>query len=315
VNQQEAALGSAQASHAVTVAPSTAAEIEQAQAATRQQAEALNTARNNLESATLVAPTEGTVASISGVVGQWVSGSGSSNSNGTSASSTSATAVSSTGATNATGGFITLTEVGTLQVTPQISEADIGRVQPGQGITFTVNAFPGQTFTGQVLSIQPVGQTVSNVVVYNVICMVDRTETRLLPAMTATVQIIVEQQDDVVLIPTSAISYARAQTGSAVSAGSPTPRVVTSGGTTDASAGTPAVVLVLRDGQAVPTPIRTGSSDDQNTVVVSGLNVGDQVIIGQSVAAPTSSGTSLFGPPKPGGGQQKPGGGGGGGGG
>ena len=114
------------------------------------------------------------------MVGQWVSGSGSSNSNGTSASSTSAAAVSSTGATNATGGFITLTEIGTLQVTPQVSEADIARIAPGQGITFTVNAFPGQTFTGQVLSIQPIGQTVSNVVVYNVICMVDRTETRLL---------------------------------------------------------------------------------------------------------------------------------------
>jgi multidrug efflux pump subunit AcrA (membrane-fusion protein) len=318
VNQQEASLGSAQAQHAVETAESTAAQIEQARAATRQQAEALATARYDLESSTLVSPTEGTVASISGVVGQWVSGSGSSNSNGTSASTTSATAVSSTGATNATGGFITLTEIGTLQVTPQVSEADIARVVPGQGITFTVNAFPGQTFTGQVLSIQPVGQTVSNVVVYNVICMVDRTETRLLPAMTATVNIIVEQQDDVILIPTSAIAYARSQLGAAAARGTPTTATGKPSGKpgsqADQGPGTPAVVLVLKDGEAVPTPIRVGSSDDQNTVVLSGLEVGDRVVIGQTVAAPQSLGTSLFGP-KPGGGgggpQQKPGGGGG----
>jgi multidrug efflux pump subunit AcrA (membrane-fusion protein) len=307
----------------VTTAESTAAQVDQAKAATRQQAEALATARYDLESATLVSPTEGTVASISGVVGQWVSGSGSSNSNGTSASTTSAAAVSSTGATNATGGFITLTDIGTLQVTPQVSEADIARVAPGQGITFTVNAFPGQTFTGQVLSIQPVGQTVSNVVVYNVICMVDRTESRLLPAMTATVNIIVEQQDNVILIPTSAIAYARSQLGAATARGTPTTGTGKPSGKpgsqADQGPGTPAVVLVLKDGEAVPTPIRVGSNDDQNTVVLSGLEVGDRVVIGQTVAAPQSLGTSLFGP-KPGGGggggggpQQKPGGGGGGG--
>ena len=55
------------------------------------------------------------------------------------------------------------------------------------------------------------GGTASNVVVYNVIAVVDKTDARLLPAMTATVNIIVEQQDNVILIPTSAISYARTQ--------------------------------------------------------------------------------------------------------
>jgi multidrug efflux pump subunit AcrA (membrane-fusion protein) len=353
VDQQNAALGTAQATYAVNVADKTPAEIQQASAATEQQRQNVLTAQNNLDAATLRAPADGTVASISGVVGQWVSGSNT-NTNGTSASSTSATAVSSTGATNATGGFITLTDVGSLQVTPQVSEADIGRIAPGQGITFTVSAFPGQNFTGQVISIQPVGQTVSNVVVYNVICVIDKTDARLLPAMTATVNIIVEEQDNVILIPTSAISYARTQGAAAGAArgaagaagaergadasasptGSPTPRGQGRGqngqnaqAPGNEQAGTPAVVLVLRDGEAVPTPIRIGSSDDQNTVVLSGLNIGDQVITGQTIAAPQSGGASLFGPrgggggggaAKPGGGggfAPKPGGGGGGGGG
>ena len=70
---------------------------------------------------------------------------------------------------------------------------------------------------------------------------------------------------------------------------------------------------------AVSVWYRVGSSDDQNTVVLSGLNPGDLVITGQTVAAPQSGGASLFGPrggPGGGGGgpQQKPGGGGGGGG-
>jgi hypothetical protein len=66
----------------------------------------------------------------------------------------------------------------------------------------------------------------------------------------------------------------------------------------------------------VPTPIRIGSNDDQNTVVLSGLEVGDRVVTGQTVAAPSSLGSSLFGPRGGGGGggggQAKPGGGGGG---
>lgn len=310
--QQTAALGSAQATYAVNVASRTPAELDQARASTEQQRQQVLTAQANLDAATLRAPAEGTVASISGVVGQWVSGSNS-NEGGSAAGSTSATAVSSTGATNATGGFITLTDIGNLQVTPQVSEADIGRIAPGQGITFTVSAFPGRNFTGQVISIQPVGQTVSNVVVYNVICVVDRTDARLLPAMTATVNIIVEQQDNVILIPTSAISYARTQAAArgAGATGSPTPRGQGQGqGQGQAQGdqpGTPAVVLVLRDGQAEPQPIRIGSSDDSNTVVLSGLNVGDQVITGQTVAARESGGASLFGPkPGGGGGQQKP---------
>jgi HlyD family secretion protein len=114
----------------------------------------------------------------------------------------------------------------------------------------------------------------------------------------------------VILIPNSAISYARTQAAAAArtgGGGTSTARPSTKPGAQGDQPGAAATVLVLRDGEAVPTPIRTGSSDDQNTVVLSGLEVGDRVIIGQTVAAPQNLGTSLFGP--------KPGGGGGGGGG
>jgi multidrug efflux pump subunit AcrA (membrane-fusion protein) len=131
----------------------------------------------------------------------------------------------------------------------------------------------------------------------------------LLPGMTATVNIVVEEQRDVILVPSAAISYARSQ-------GAVAPRASPTTGGTGAAEGTPAVVLILRDGEAVPTPIRTGSSDEQNTVVLSGLEPGEQVIVGAQTTTTTTTGTSLFGGPggRPGGGapQQKPGGAGGG---
>src|SRR5207248_3062888 len=124
-------------------------------------------------------------------------------------------------------------------------------------------------------------------------------------------------------VPSAAISYARSQ-------GAVAPRASPTAGGTGTAEGTAAVVLVLRDGEAVPTPIRTGSSDEQNTVVLSGLEPGEQVIVGaQTTTTTTTSGSSLFGPkpggggggppgggrgaPKPGGGGAAPGGGGGGG--
>src|SRR5207302_3983182 len=125
---------------------------------------ALQTAQNNLEAATLVAPANGTVASLNGTVRQLIGGGATT---GTTASSTSST-TSSTGSA-----FITLMDVTTPQISAAISEADIGKVQPGQKATFTVTAYPGRTFTGTVAAIEPAGTTTSNVVTYVVLISVD----------------------------------------------------------------------------------------------------------------------------------------------
>jgi len=227
--------------------------VENAQAA-------LQLAQNNLNSAVLVAPTDGVVASISGAVGQLVSG-------GPSAASTSSSTASS-------GNIImTLTDISTPQVTAQVSEADIGKIRVGQPVSFTVTAFPGQTFTGSVAAIQPGGVTASNVVTYNVLCSVDPTTIQLLPSMTATVTVTTEEDDNVVLVPNSALSYARSQ-------GKP---------------GGPSV-YVMRGGTPVREAIQTGSSDGQNTVVVSGLLPGDEVVTGTpSTTSGSQTGSSRSG--------------------
>jgi HlyD family secretion protein len=258
-----------------------------------------------LKAATLTAPTDGIVASVSATVGQWISGGASST---TSTSSTSGSTTSGT----AVGGFITLANISQPQVTAQVSEADIGRVRPGQKVTFTVSSYPGRTFSGVVARIDPIGQTVSNVVNYNVVASVDPTDVELLPSMTATINIITEQIENVTLVPNAAISFAASQPErlrqtdpEGESVGLP------------ARAATPSFVLLLREGQPVGRRIQIGSSDDRNTQVLSGLQLGEEVVVAQTVdqAASRSSGQgSILPGPKPGGGGfQKPGSGGGGG--
>ena len=108
---------------------------------------------------------------------------------------------------------MTLADISTPQVTAQVSEADIGRVQPGQHVIFTVTAFSGLTFTGKVAAIEPSGQTTSNVVTYYVLRSVDPVpnDVHLLPSMTATVTIILERDANAVLVPNAAIAYAETQ--------------------------------------------------------------------------------------------------------
>src|SRR6185437_9090282 len=166
------AMQTQRASAAQAAAPYAQSDIDSANAQVASARVALQTAQNNLDAAVLVAPTGGTIASINGVVGQWISG-----------GPTGTTTTSSTSTT--TSAFITLTDLSQPLVNASISEADIGKVQPGQKVTFTVTAFPGQTFTGTVTTIVPAGTTTSNVVTYSVLISVDPTNVQLLPGMTA----------------------------------------------------------------------------------------------------------------------------------
>jgi macrolide-specific efflux system membrane fusion protein len=219
---------------------------------------ALTTAQGNLAGATLTAPIDGTIASLNGSVGQWMTGGATNSTSSTSSSSSTSTTTSS--------GFITLTNLGTAEVSAAISEADIGKVKAGQKATFTLTAYPGQTFTGTVSAIIPAGTTTSNVVTYSVLIAPDPTTVELLPGMTATVTVITEQDNNALLVPNSAIAYAKTQSGSGTA------------------------VYVLQNGTPVRVPIQAGSTDNTNTVVVSGLQPGQLVITGP--ASTTASSTA-----------------------
>ena len=96
-------------------------------------------------------------------------------------------------------------------------------------------------------AIIPAGTTSSNVVTYSVLIAADPTTVQLLPGMTATVTIVTEQDDNALLVPNTAIAYAKTQPGSG------------------------SAVYLLQNGAPTRVAIQTGSTDNKSTVVLSGL--------------------------------------------
>ena len=103
--------------------------------------------------------------------------------------------------------FVIANDLSRMQVNASIDEADIGRVRAGQDVTFHVDAYPNDTFTGRVeqVRLQPI--TVQNVVTYNTLIAVDNPGQRLMPGMTATVSVIVQQRDNVLRLPAAALRF------------------------------------------------------------------------------------------------------------
>jgi len=94
-----------------------------------------------------------------------------------------------------------------MQVLTNIDEADVGRVREGQVATFSVDAFPEQTFKGSVLQIRLSPQTVQNVVTYPVMLDVPNQDLKLKPGMTANVQVPVDVRKDALRVPNAALRF------------------------------------------------------------------------------------------------------------
>jgi HlyD family secretion protein len=287
INQASSAVKAAQANFDQVVAPAASNDLDAAQAQVASAEAAVEEAQANLDSATLVAPFDGTVATVNGTVGQWITG-------------------GPTTSANAANVLFTLVDLDKLQVTAQVNEADIGKVKAGDPVSFIVSAFPDKTFNGKVLQIQPVGTVVQNVVNYNVTSSIQQAsgDAVLYPGMTATVNIISADHQDVVLVPNSALSFAqdaidqglttgnrgaRAANRQATPAAKTTATPVADAATKDAEGTT---VLVLESGRPVPVQVTLGISDGTNTEVISGLNPGQAVVVGLSGGNRSASSTS-----------------------
>jgi len=101
-----------------------------------------------------------------------------------------------------------------MQIDTNVDEADIGVVQAGQAVSFTVDAYPDTVFTGKVSVVRNAPITVSNVVTYDVIINVDNPQLKLKPGMTANVSITIETRDNVLRIPNAALRFKPAETTS-----------------------------------------------------------------------------------------------------
>ena len=103
--------------------------------------------------------------------------------------------------------FIIARNLTDMQVETSIDEADVGRIAVGQKASFTVDAFPGRTFSGQVTQIRKAATVVSNVVTYTVIVSAANPELTLLPGMTANVRVVTAQKDKVLKVANAALRF------------------------------------------------------------------------------------------------------------
>ena len=103
--------------------------------------------------------------------------------------------------------FVIARSLDSLELAASVSESDVGRVLPGQAVTFSVDAYPQESFTGKVRQVRLQPTVQQNVVSYTTIIDVPNPGGRLKPGMTATLNIEVERVDDVLRVPSSAIRF------------------------------------------------------------------------------------------------------------
>ena len=103
--------------------------------------------------------------------------------------------------------FIIAEDLRKMQVDTSVAEADVGKLTAGMDATFVVDAFPGERFKGKVRQIRNAAQTLQNVVTYDAVIDVDNGELKLRPGMTANVNFVFANREDVLRIPNAALRY------------------------------------------------------------------------------------------------------------
>jgi HlyD family secretion protein len=168
-----------------------------------------------------------------------------------------------------------------LEVHASVDEADIGRVTDGQAATFTFDAFPGQTFSGQVAKIGTQPQPLQSVVAYAVVIAADNADRKLLPGMTAEVRIIVGKRDNVLKVPNAALRFRPANHAAEAARAA-------GGGGQEGAVGAQ-VWRLGRDGRPLAHAVHTGLTDGMFTEVIDGdLAKEDEVVVGASQPTSTS---------------------------
>ncbi|HEX3420001.1 MAG TPA: efflux RND transporter periplasmic adaptor subunit [Candidatus Udaeobacter sp.] len=236
------------------------ATLHQAEANVKIKQGALDKAKADLDHCTITSPIDGVVISRSVDVGQTV------------AASLQAPVI-----------FQIANDLTKMQIDSNVAEADVGVVQVGQDVDFTVDAFPNQTFHGKVVQVRNAPITVQNVVTYDTVIGVSNPDLKLKPGMTANVSIIAARKDNVLQIKNAALRYrpAGAQASSQSTTGqgrSRPPGAMKQGMSAKERTSSERTVYVLSGSQPTPVQIKTGISDGVVTEVVEGLKEGDRVV-------------------------------------
>jgi len=221
---------------------------------------------------------------------------------------------------NVSGGttLLKMADLNLVQVRTLVDETDVGKVQPGQRATVTVDAYPNRTFAGTVLKIEPQARTEQNVTVFPVLVRIDNQEGLLRPGMNTEVEIHVGRREGVPAVPNAALRTQRdvgsaaqvlglsaeevqrrlaATADQSASSAGASPRTADAEAVDrpDSSRGQPGgagrrvrgteagggryIVFVKRNGTPTPVWIRTGLTDLDYSEVIQGLQTGDSVYV------------------------------------
>jgi HlyD family secretion protein len=279
------------------------ASILQAQAAVAQ-AEAANVrAKRNLDYTTIRSPVKGVIIDRRVNTGQTVVAS-----------------------LNAPSLFLLAKDLTRMQVWVAVNEADIGKIHPGQPVSFTVDAFPGEAFRGEVGKVRLNASMTQNVVTYTVEIITDNPSGRLLPYLTANVEFELSRRPNVLMVPNAALRWTPASeqiapefrnggttpgAGATSAAGAnpkseirnPKTKGPRAGSASD-SGMTQATLWALEGKYVRPIPVQAGPSDGSLTEVQgAGLTEGQEIVLGvQSKATAQVDSTNPFAPRFPRGG-------------
>lgn len=157
------------------------------------------------------------------------------------------------------------------QISVNLTEIDVTRVAIGDQATITLDAFPGKTYTGKVISVDTIGTTSSGVTTYPAVIALDEDAAEILPNMAAEAAIVTDTKENALLVPATAIQ----------------------------PLGGKNTVKVMRAGRAETVRVETGAGSDTQTEIFSGLSEGDEVIVNPAAAVNGQSGQtqtrSVFG--------------------
>jgi len=204
-------------------------DLATAQAQAAQIGETIQFATTQLSYANIYAPIDGVIASVATQQGETVSAS----------------------AQNVPT-FVTIVDLNRLEVYAYVDETDIGKIKPGGEASFAVDSFPEMEFSGKVSAIYPKATVQDNVIYYITVITIDNPAGKLKPDMTASATLLLAKRENVLAVPSRAISRE----------------------------GGKKVVSVFSDGKAVSKAVKTGWKDSTYTEVVEGVQEGDLIVTG-----------------------------------
>ena len=228
--------------------------------------------------------------------------------------------------------FVIANDLTKMQILANVDEADVGKVREGETAKFTVDAYPGESFSGTIRQVRQAATTTNNVVTYAAVIDADNPARKLRPGMTASVTIVAASKDGVLRVANAALRFTPPQQPGApqgadaksggqqaparARSGPATPRAVrsasaasaatmadtsgqaaaTSGDAAATSAEQPAgvtrTVYKLENGKPIAVSVKVGLADASRTEIVSGLAENDQVIVGGNGGSPAAPAAS-----------------------